>query len=147
MINSKKAQSQLITTVLIILLVLAAVIIVWQLTQRTLSGGAEQVDRSANCMGVGVEIVSVNRIPDNKLRVVLKRTADSLDSARIDIDIVDSSGVNSAGLQNSLISPGQTISVVRNMGHTVPEGEITISSRLLFDDGLVCDGGIAKKTI
>ncbi len=142
MINSKKAQSQLITTVLIILLVLAAVIIVWQLTQRTLSGGAEQVDRSANCMGVGVEVVSAVTNGENTL-ITLKRSSDSLGSATVSVDAVLPNG-NVQAANSITMSPGEMKSVSITGSS---EGEWTISSRLVFDDGLVCDGGTAKKTI
>ena len=55
MIN-KKAQSQIITTVLIILLVLAAIVIVWQVVNSTITGGAESIEGVDNCFNVALEI-------------------------------------------------------------------------------------------
>ncbi|MFH1359368.1 MAG: archaellin/type IV pilin N-terminal domain-containing protein [archaeon] len=59
MIN-KKAQSQIITTVLIILLVLAAIVIVWQVVNNTIKGGADQVDKQSTCLGIAMEVTSVD---------------------------------------------------------------------------------------
>jgi len=57
-LNSKRSQSQIITTVLIILLVLAAVVIVWQVVQSTVSRGAGEVNEQTACMGVNIEITN-----------------------------------------------------------------------------------------
>lgn len=54
--NSKRAQSEIITTVLIILLVLAAIIIVWQVVQGTVSKGGNTATEQANCIGVAMTV-------------------------------------------------------------------------------------------
>lgn len=56
--NSKKAQSEIITTVLIILLVLAAIVIVWQVVQGTLKQGKGQIDTGSACIGVQTDVIS-----------------------------------------------------------------------------------------
>ncbi len=56
--NSKKAQSEIITTVLIILLVLAAIVIVWMVVQGTLKGTSKQIDTGAACIGIETTVLS-----------------------------------------------------------------------------------------
>ena len=58
MLISKKAQSQIITTVLIILLVLASIVVVWQIVQGTVRRGIEESEAKAACIGVNLEIIS-----------------------------------------------------------------------------------------
>lgn len=58
--KSKRAQSEIITTVLIILLVLAAIVIVWQVIQSTVSQGAGRIDQSAACFGINMEVQRIN---------------------------------------------------------------------------------------
>jgi hypothetical protein len=58
MLISKKAQSQIITTVLIILLVLASIVVVWQIVQGTVRRGLEESETKAACIGVNLEIIS-----------------------------------------------------------------------------------------
>lgn len=53
---NKKAQSQIITTVLIILLVLAAIVIVWQVVNRTVSEGGEEISSQTECLGLTMDI-------------------------------------------------------------------------------------------
>ena len=57
---SKKAQSEVITTVLIILLVLAAIVIVWQVVRGTISSGGEQITAQSNCISATLEITNAN---------------------------------------------------------------------------------------
>jgi hypothetical protein len=57
---SKKAQGEIITTVLIILLVLAAIVIVWQVVNRTVTTGGQQVTAGANCMGLSIAITNTS---------------------------------------------------------------------------------------
>ncbi len=59
MVINKKAQAQIITTVLIILLVLAAIVIVWQVIQGTVKGGAEEIESQSLCLGLTMEITSL----------------------------------------------------------------------------------------
>lgn len=54
--KSKKAQSELITTVLIILLVLAAIIIVWQVVSGIISKSAIKANQATDCSGVSLTI-------------------------------------------------------------------------------------------
>ena len=56
--NSKKAQSEIITTVLIILLVLAAIVIVWQVVNATLTGTKTSIDWNVACTGLQMNILS-----------------------------------------------------------------------------------------
>ena len=53
---NKKAQGQIITTILIILLVLAAIVIVWQVVNRTVTEGAEQIETQSACLGISMEV-------------------------------------------------------------------------------------------
>ena len=62
---NKKAQAQIITTVLIILLVLAAIVIVWQVIQGTVEGGAKQVEGQTDCLTVNLEIESLTASIDD----------------------------------------------------------------------------------
>jgi hypothetical protein len=62
---NKKAQSQIITTVLIILLVLASIVIVWQVVQGTVRGGAEQVESQSACLGMNLVVVSADASENN----------------------------------------------------------------------------------
>jgi hypothetical protein len=57
---NRKAQSQIITTVLIILLVLAAIVIVWQVVNSTIKGGAEQIDKQSTCLGISMEVTATS---------------------------------------------------------------------------------------
>ncbi len=57
---SKKAQSEVITTVLIILLVLAAIVIVWQVVRGTISSGGAQITAQSNCISATLEITNAN---------------------------------------------------------------------------------------
>ena len=52
----KKAQAGIITVILIILLVLAAIVIVWQVVNTTIRGGAEQIEKQSGCLGVTLEV-------------------------------------------------------------------------------------------
>jgi hypothetical protein len=54
----KKAQSQIITTVLIILLVLAAIVIVWQVVNTTVTGGSDEVEAQAACIGLSIDLTA-----------------------------------------------------------------------------------------
>jgi len=60
LLNSKRSQSQIITTILIILLVLAAIVIVWQVVQSTIESGAETIEGTAACIGIDLKIVLAN---------------------------------------------------------------------------------------
>lgn len=55
--NSKRGQSEIITTVLIILLVLAAIVIVWQVVQGTLNQGKKDIGSKKDCLGLDVVVV------------------------------------------------------------------------------------------
>jgi len=57
---NRKAQGQIITTILIILLVLAAIVIVWQVVNRTVTEGTDQIDVQSACLGVTLDIESAN---------------------------------------------------------------------------------------
>jgi flagellin-like protein len=67
---SKKAQSEIITTVLIILLVLAAIVIVWQVVNSTLGKAKTGVDEKSQCLDsiftvtsavAGTDIITIKR--------------------------------------------------------------------------------------
>jgi len=58
--NSKKGQSEVITTVLIILLVLAAIIIVWQVVQGTLKQGQTDINTKRDCIGLDMVVLKAN---------------------------------------------------------------------------------------
>lgn len=53
---SKKAQSEIITTVLIILLVLAAIVIVWQVVSGTMGKTKGQIDVTKQCIGITMSV-------------------------------------------------------------------------------------------
>lgn len=66
--NSKKGQSEVITTVLIILLVLAAIIIVWQVVQGTLKQGQIDITTKRDCIGLDMTVLkATNATPSNIL--------------------------------------------------------------------------------
>lgn len=65
LLNSKRSQSQIITTILIILLVLAAIVIVWQVVQSTIESGAETIEGTAACIGIDLKIVSAYATGNN----------------------------------------------------------------------------------
>ena len=54
----KKAQGQIITTILIILLILAAIVIVWQVVNRTVQKGADEISTQTDFIGITLEIES-----------------------------------------------------------------------------------------
>ena len=58
-ISNKKSQSEIITTILIILLVLAAIVIVWQVIQGTIKGGAEEIETQTDCIGLNIDITKI----------------------------------------------------------------------------------------
>ena len=72
-VNSKRSQSEIITTVLIILLVLAAIVIVWQVVKTTVSTGAGQVSGGTDCMTVSLDITKVTNVSTDNL--ILKRNS------------------------------------------------------------------------
>ena len=76
---SKKAQSQIITTVLIILLVLAAIVIVWQVVNTTVRSGAEQVETQSACLGINLIIVNANTTD-----VIVRRDPGAPDQTNVD---------------------------------------------------------------
>src|SRR3989344_847274 len=80
----KKAQSQIITTVLIILLVLAAIVIVWQVVQSTITGGAESIRDADNCFAVSMEITDIKRGSGNA-SLTVKRNPGSGDLRKVGI--------------------------------------------------------------
>jgi len=60
LLKSRRSQSQIITTVLIVLVVLAAVIIVWQVVRTTVTGGTEEIEARAECIGVNLVIANID---------------------------------------------------------------------------------------
>lgn len=54
---NKKGVSDVIATILIILLVLASVIIVWQVVNNVVKGGATTVSERSKCIDVSLELV------------------------------------------------------------------------------------------
>jgi len=150
MIKSRKAQSQLITTVLIILLVLAAVIIVWQLTQRTVSGGADQVDKQAACIGLGLTVESAKDQSLSSFSLAIKRGVDDLGSGNVTVSAVSVNGLGASGSGNSPIAAGEikTIAVTRLTGERYdPGNELIISMTFNSNDGTVCDAGTQTVTL
>jgi len=67
--NSKRAQSEVITTVLIILLVLAAIIIVWQVVQGTLKQGQISIETKKNCIGLDMNVLKATNATSNNILV------------------------------------------------------------------------------
>ena len=65
--KTKKAQSELITTVLIILLVLAAIIIVWQVVVGVLNQGKTAVESGQDCIGFSMQV----SVPSNTTASVI----------------------------------------------------------------------------
>lgn len=63
--KSKKAQSELITTVLIILLVLAAIVIVWQVVMGVLNKGKSSVESQSECLGFSIAVTVTNATGGN----------------------------------------------------------------------------------
>tara|TARA_Y100000034_G_scaffold127037_1_gene179209 strand:+ start:1182 stop:1574 length:393 start_codon:yes stop_codon:yes gene_type:complete len=100
----KKAQSQIITTVLIILLVLAAIVIVWQVVNSTVRGGAEEVEAQAECLGLTTEI-TVNSV--GVIQVVPSKAVGSLTIYADGELIHTSTGAVAAGVsEQSLVNAG-----------------------------------------
>jgi flagellin-like protein len=97
---NKKAQSELITTVLIILLVLAAVVIVWQVVKSSVSGGANQVNKQSQCIGVSMDVVRAMNGTTNTL--IARRGAGSADAKVIGYKIY----VNGANMASPTVSLG-----------------------------------------
>ena len=90
LLNSKRSQAQIITTVLIILLVLAAIVIVWQVVRQTVETGAGEIIGGTDCITIGLELVDVT-LPttspfDNKFKVKRKSGAGDLGKIVVIID-------------------------------------------------------------
>ena len=134
---NKKAQAQIITTVLIILLVLAAIVIVWQVIQGTVEGGAKQVEGQTDCLTVNLEIESLtasiaddpNTPNDNEaiagaIKVHRKVGAGDLQKIRIIIDgtaidpDTDASDLKELGSKSitTALTSGQEIKIAAMIG-------------------------------
>lgn len=96
---NKKAQGQIITTILIILLVLAAIVIVWQVVNRTVTEGGEEITAQAGCLGFTVAIAdkaagatTVSGVPSKKVTDMTFYVVDGSYALGAAVEAGDSSG-------------------------------------------------------
>ena len=66
-LKSKRAQSQIITTVLIILLVLAAIVIVWNVVKFTIGESTEKVELSQALVTLNLDLESAYISDDGQI--------------------------------------------------------------------------------
>lgn len=113
---NKKAQSELITTVLIILLVLAAIVIVWQVVQKTVTKGGEEVTSQSECLGLSIELAynsvdkTVNVKPSKKIdgfRVYQGGEQVGSDGAAVNAYETGKSSALAAGTDTKITSAGK----------------------------------------
>jgi hypothetical protein len=128
---NKKAQSQIITTVLIILLVLASIVIVWQVVQGTVRGGAEQVESQSACLGMNLVIVSATNASTNNL--VVRREPGAGSEEEVDFRVfVDGARLGTTDTDanlEELTSHNMTASLTF-------QDEVQVAPKL--DDGTLC---------
>lgn len=125
-IINKKSQAQIISTILIILLVLAAVVIVWQVVQGTVKGGAEEIETQTDCIGLNMEITKIiTGVPPNPASVTIRPSKD-ISSYKVYKDgvlKVDGGAVTAFSTSTATIADGilvgNEIEVVGKIGETI----------------------------
>ncbi|MEK6872919.1 MAG: hypothetical protein AABW90_02825 [Nanoarchaeota archaeon] len=74
---NKKSQANIISVILIILLVLAAIVIVWQVIQGTVRGGAEEIETQTDCIGLNIDITKIIiGVPPSSASVTIRPSKD-----------------------------------------------------------------------
>lgn len=141
---SKKAQSQVITTVLIILLVLAAIVIVWQVVNRTVSQASQEVETQVSCVGLNMEITRIVNLDTDAASledsVTVRRGTGAPEVEGVKALLF----VNGNKVMNGTTNLGQLGTEVLNVGNTqvgpginLKEGD-TVQVAALLDDGTAC---------
>ncbi|MEK6831079.1 MAG: hypothetical protein AABX77_03550 [Nanoarchaeota archaeon] len=126
-IIKRKAQAQVISTILIILLVLAAIVIVWQVVQGTVKGGAEEIESQSQCIGLTIEITKI----DTELGIITIRPNKDLSSYNVYVNSelieTDTNGVPvgeaveafTTSTLSIAVSSGDEIEVLGKVGETI----------------------------
>jgi hypothetical protein len=136
MLISKKAQSQIITTVLIILLVLVSIIVIWQIVQGTVRRGLDESEIKAACIGVNLEITNVDST--SNLVYITMNIGGAKDIIVSDVEILVNDVVVTATPDPQAISLLETKFWFISSG--IDEGdEISAAPVLGGDTEIVCD--------
>ena len=120
---NKKSQAQIISTILIILLVLAAIVIVWQVVQGTVKGGAEEIETQTDCIGLNIDITNI----DVALDTVTIRPSKDLSSYKVYINgeekVADGGPVTAYSTRTATIlggiAVGNEVQVLGKIGNTI----------------------------
>ena len=120
---NKKSQAQIISTILIILLVLAAIVIVWQVVQGTVKGGAEEIETQTDCIGLNIDITNI----DAALDTVTIRPSKDLSSYKVYINgeekVADGGPVTAYSTRTATIfggiAVGNEVQVLGKIGNTI----------------------------
>ncbi|VVB78901.1 Uncharacterised protein [uncultured archaeon] len=131
---SKKAQSEIITTVLIILLVLAAIVIVWQVVQGTIKKGGDQVTKQGSCIGVAMDVVPVGAT--NTVFSIIRKGGGTL-SAAPTIKIYKD-GVETACAPWNPVAPTWTNDATAATCTFAAAATTSVEAILILSDGTAC---------
>jgi hypothetical protein len=143
---SKRAQSQIITTVLIILLVLAAIVIVWQVVQTVVNRGAEDVEGGMDCIGLEMAITKVDARTD---KVVARREPGTSNIETIESQVFvddENKGVNLAKSDGSL-GIGKLETGSADVAGLTAGDKVQVSIIITTDDGETKACGLSEAVI
>ena len=137
LLNSKHSQSQIITTVLIILLVLAAIVIVWQVVQSTIESGAETIEKTSACMGMGLEIVNADASANTV--IVTRKSGGATDAvAGVRFLVEGSAETSNDPASGPDLEPLET-KTYTGVSITAAGDKIEVAATLNDDDSTICN--------
>ncbi|MBT4166011.1 hypothetical protein HOE04_03165 [archaeon] len=137
----KKAQGQIITTILIILLILAVIVIIWQVVNRTVRTGSEEISLHADCTGINLEIESV--YADGSVTIRRKTGGPE----KVAVYAVPTGGTRKDGLKVAGIKELEVDTVALVDSEVNVETEVKVGAKLIGGDETLCFPVSVKKAV
>jgi hypothetical protein len=138
----KKAQSQIITTVLIILLVLAAIVIVWQVVNSTIRGGATQIEASSDCIGIQLTVEDISCAAGD-LSAVIRRGPDQATYSKLKVILDSGNPVDITG--GDVPGPLGTYTYTKAAAGT-GQHTVGVAATILNEDGTEITCGVSDSS-
>ncbi len=132
--KNNKSQAQIITVILIILIVLAAIVIVWNVIQKTVESGSEQISEQSKCIGINLEVSNSSELIFHVKRSGSGGSFDEADVAVIVDDVRLEKDTGYTLSENSLKEPLGTGTITFDSGNE-PNSKIEVA---LIGGGFTC---------